>query len=114
MTYCIDKNTNLKPFGDAGKSCDTAPLPVDVEYCTYSVLLVYTDSAGFVDRPWCWRWRWRWGWLGCGGLHHRRIKNTEEKVVAAVWGTVFIQFLAALAVFNSDDLKNRMNCTRMI
>ena len=43
----------------------------------------------------------------------RRI-NTEEKanVVAAVWGTEFIQFLAAQATFHQDDLKNMMNCTQ--
>ena len=36
--------------------------------------------------------------------HTRRI-NIEEKskVVAAVWGTEFIQFLAALAVFHWDE-----------
>ena len=37
--------------------------------------------------------------------------KTEEKakVVAAVWGTEMIQFLAALAIFHQDDLKKRMN-----
>ena len=42
--------------------------------------------------------------------------NTEEKtkVVAAVWGTEFIHFIAALAVFHQDYIKKRMNCTRMI
>ena len=34
-----------------------------------------------------------------GGDHRRRIKAEEKtKVVPAVWGTEFIQFLAALAV----------------
>ena len=49
------------------------------------------------------------------GSYKKRI-NTEEKakVVAAVWGTERIQFLAALAVLHWDDLKKRMNCTRMI
>ena len=41
----------------------------------------------------------------------RRIRtlNTEEKakVVAAVWGTEVIQFLATLGILR-DDLKNRM------
>ena len=32
------------------------------------------------------------------GVHRRRI-NTEEKVIAAVWGTEFIQFLATLASY---------------
>ena len=32
--------------------------------------------------------------------HHRRWIKTEEFVVAAVWGTEFIQFLAALAVLH--------------
>ena len=38
------------------------------------------------------------------------------KVVASVWGggTDCIQFLAAPAILNKDNLKNRMNCTRMI
>ena len=56
--------------------------------------------------------------VGLNSLHfpHRRRINTEEKakVVAAVWGTEFIKFLAALAIFHQTDLKNRMNCTRMI
>ena len=45
----------------------------------------------------------------------RRI-NTEEnaKVVAAVLGTEFIQFLAAPAVLHYDHLKNSINCTRTI
>ena len=44
------------------------------------------------------------------GNHRRRI-YTEEKanVVATVWGTKFIQFLALLAILHQDDLKNRMN-----
>ena len=53
---------------------------------------------------------------------HRRRINTEEKakVVAALWGAEFVQFLSALAVFTvkrfeeydelqQDDLKKRMN-----
>ena len=40
----------------------------------------------------------------------RRIYTEEKaKVVAAVWSTEFIQFLAALAIFHQDDLNNRMN-----
>ena len=48
------------------------------------------------------------------GDHH--IPKTEEKakVVASVWGTEFIQLLAALAVLSRTILNNRMNCTRMI
>ena len=44
---------------------------------------------------------------------HRRMINTEEKakVVAAAWGMELIQFLAALAILNQDDLKKRMNRT---
>ena len=47
---------------------------------------------------------------------HRRRINTQEKanVVAAVWGTEFIQFLAALAVLHQDNMKKGMNCTRII
>ena len=41
----------------------------------------------------------------------RRRINTEEKtkVVAAVWWTEFIQFLAEQAFLLLDDLKNKMN-----
>ena len=47
--------------------------------------------------------------------HRRRIKTEEKaKVVAAIWGTEFIQLLAALGVFHQDDMKKRMFCTRMI
>ena len=37
--------------------------------------------------------------------------NTKEKakVVAAVWGTELIQFLALLAILYQEDLKNRTN-----
>ena len=46
--------------------------------------------------------------------HRRRIYTEEKaKVVAAVWGTEFIQFLAALAVLHQDDKKKRMKCTRI-
>ena len=41
-------------------------------------------------------------------------KEEKAKVVAAVWGKKFIQFLAAIATFHLDDLKKRMICTRMI
>ena len=41
--------------------------------------------------------------------HRRRIKTeAKAKVVASVWGTEFIQFLAALAIFYQDDLKTGM------
>ena len=33
----------------------------------------------------------------------------RAKVVTAIWGTEFIQFLAALAVLHLVDLKNRIN-----
>ena len=33
----------------------------------------------------------------------------KAKVVAAVWGTEFIQILDALAIFHQDGLKNRTN-----
>ena len=40
----------------------------------------------------------------------RRIKTEEQaKVVAAVWGTELIQFLASPVLFHQDDLKNRTN-----
>ena len=53
-------------------------------------------SVSHVNRvpPWCWIY-------------------TEEKakVVAAVWGTEFIKFLAVL---HQDDMKKRINCTGII
>ena len=43
-------------------------------------------------------------------MHRRRIKTEEKaKIVAAVWGAEFIQFLAALAICTWTFLKNRMN-----
>ena len=41
--------------------------------------------------------------------HHRRRTNTEEKakVVAAVWGTEFLQFLSVMAVLHWDELKEK-------
>ena len=35
--------------------------------------------------------------------------EAKAKVVAAVWGTELIQFLAVLAILLQDDLNNRMN-----
>ena len=45
-----------------------------------------------------------------GPRHRRRIK-TEEKaeVIAAVWGTDLIPFLAALTILHQDDLKKEVN-----
>ena len=42
-------------------------------------------------------------------MNHRRGTYTGKnaKVVAAVWGTELIKFLAALAILHHDDLKNR-------
>ena len=48
------------------------------------------------------------------GIDKGLRQNIKAKVVAAVWGTELIQFFAALAVLHEDNLKNRMNCTRMI
>ena len=45
-----------------------------------------------------------------GGRNRRRIKTEEmAKVVAAVWRTELIQFLASLAISHQDDFKKRMN-----
>ena len=45
-----------------------------------------------------------------GGPTRRRIKTEEKtKVVAAVWGTEFFQFLAALDIIQEDDFEKRMN-----
>ena len=40
-------------------------------------------------------------------MRHRRRKKTKEmaKVVAAVWGTELIKFLAVLAIVHQNDLK---------
>ena len=44
------------------------------------------------------------------GKHRRRIKTEDKaKVVAAVWGTELLPFLAALAILHKDNLKNRMH-----
>ena len=48
-------------------------------------------------------------------VHRRRLETeAKAKVIASVWGTEFMQFLAALAIVHKDFLKNRMNCTRMV
>ena len=53
--------------------------------------------------------------MPCVGLRRRIKKEDKGKVVAAVWGTELIQFLAALAILHQQgDLKNRMNRTRTI
>ena len=40
--------------------------------------------------------------------YRRRIKTEETaKVVAAVWGTELIQFLAALVIFQQDDFEEK-------
>ena len=40
----------------------------------------------------------------------RKRINTEEtaKVFAAAWGTELLQFLAALAILDQDDLKKKI------
>ena len=44
--------------------------------------------------------------------HRRRIELEDKaKVVVSVWGTEFVQFLAALAVLPRSTWKNRMNST---
>ena len=45
------------------------------------------------------------------GVWAEKKKQTEEKanVVAAVWGTEFIKFHAALQIYHQDDLEKRMN-----
>ena len=42
-------------------------------------------------------------------MEERIYTEEKTKVVAAVWGTELIQFLAVLAILYHDDLKNRMN-----
>ena len=36
-------------------------------------------------------------------------KDKDRKVVAALWGTEFIKFLAALAILHQEELKKEMN-----
>ena len=44
--------------------------------------------------------------------HRRRMeREAKAKVVASVWGTDFVQFLATLAVLPRSIVKNRMNLT---
>ena len=78
--------------------------------CNYAYLL-----NACKDVPWLPSFHWLGLVIGLGVGHGRRI-NTEEmaKFVAAVWGTEFIQFLAAHAILHQDEWKNRMNGTRMI
>ena len=46
-------------------------------------------------------------------LQLRRICTEEKgKVIAASWGTELLQFVAALAILQQDNLKNRLICTR--
>ena len=47
--------------------------------------------------------------------HKRRIK-TEKKatVVAAVWGTELVRFLAVLAILHQDDWKKDMNSSHRV
>ena len=43
-------------------------------------------------------------------FHRIRIYTEEKaKLVAAVWGTEFIQCLAALVILHQEELKNRLN-----
>ena len=45
-------------------------------------------------------------------VHRRRIYTEDKvKVVAAVRGTTFNPFLATLAIFHQDNLKNRTNAS---
>ena len=96
-----------------------------------------TNFSLALNTPLCWfthrKWRWRssqrlsgsrrsWALAaslirsGSNQSHHRSRIKTEEKakVVAAVWGEEFIQFLAALAVLPWTILNNRMIGTRII
>ena len=40
--------------------------------------------------------------------HRRRIKTEEKaKVIAALWGTELIPFLATLAIFHQDEFEEK-------
>ena len=52
--------------------------------------------------------------LGTVGLQLDSHGIDMVQVIAAVWGTEFIHFLAQLAIVHQNDLNNRTNCTRMI
>ena len=61
--------------------------------------------------------RRKWIRAGNGQGTEAKIRSIyryiEEKAKAVVWGTEFIQFLAALAILHQDYMKPRMNCTRI-
>ena len=51
-------------------------------------------------------------WYGLGLLYcsiEKEVLEEKAMVVAAVWGTKFIQLQATLKILHQDDLKNRMN-----
>ena len=49
------------------------------------------------------------------GDHRRRIYTDEKtKVVAVSWVIELLQFLSKLAILHKDELKNGVNCTRII
>ena len=48
------------------------------------------------------------GKLWGSAAHRRRIKKEEKaKVVATVWGTELIQFLAALDIFHKEEFEEK-------
>ena len=60
--------------------------------------LLYTSVQLYCNSP-----------TGKGGWHRRRIYTKEKaKVIAAIRGTEFIQFLTALAILHQDDMKKRI------
>ena len=65
--------------------------------CTRVLTWVGEAGLGWPHLPSTWA-KWH---------HHRRRIHTEEKakVVAAVWGTGFIQFIAVLAALHYDDFE---------
>ena len=74
-------------------------------------------TSTLVEVGWCWSIGWGITMLNIASrnphllqlvYHRRRIKTEEKaKVVAAVWGTELIQFLATLDIFYQDDFEKK-------
>ena len=69
-------------------------------FCHYIIFTVVIFSDNLVSTYYC----------TTASTHRVRIQAEEKaKVVAVVWGTELIEFLAALAILHQDDMKKGMN-----
>ena len=69
-------------------------------FCHYIIFTVVIFSDNLVSTYYC----------TTASTHIVRIQAEEKaKVVAVVWGTELIEFLAALAILHQDDMKKGMN-----